>query len=215
MGTIELGEALFGERWRTWSARRAKVVSAAELVVGERAKVVGTARALESTLVAPFTRRHALVCRTKLLEKHRREVARRLGDPRMGQDEIYWSTEIDEIAAIPFVVDCEDGPVLVDPRRVVPADGDESVRESPYVNDENPEFKAYLQRHGVLSTMYMGIAGEHEFLEAVIGPGQRIAVWGRVAETAGVETAGYRDTVARTKVIVGEDGDPCVLMRYP
>jgi hypothetical protein len=198
----------FGARWRLWSARRAKASSASDaLAIGQRSKIVGVARALEATLTAPFTQRAALVQRHSMLEK-------RLAYNPQGREIVTWKVEIRDAGAVPFLLEGDGGrSVVVDPRGAVLGFADEEVKEHPHVNDDNPAFRAYLRRNGILSTMFMGIAGDHRFFEAVIAPGDRVAVWGVVGEATNVVASGYRDAAARTMTITGTPQDPCVLLR--
>jgi hypothetical protein len=195
----------FASRRRIWSARRARAVSSQHLVVGQCAKVAGAARVHEHVLTTPFTKRPALACRARMFEKATEQ------DPRGDEVEV-WKPAVDGVLSVPFVIEDGEGSVRIDANAAILVTTEDFVNEHPHVNDENPELRAFLRRHGVLTTLYMGIAGDHRFLEAVLSPGEPVEAWGRVSETASVATAGYRDAAGRTKTITGTPDDPCVLL---
>lgn len=219
----------FGARWRVWSARRATPVTMRDLAaaVGRRAKVAGVASPLgEVAAAAPFTQRAALAWRTKLDETRMNETGT---DDRVGvrgidlpNDDPFgyrdlpvtdeWRTRVREGSALVFAVDDETGGAIVDARHAVLAFPYERVDDHARVNDENPALREYLGRHGVSTTMYMGMTGNHRFFEGVVCPGDRISVWGVVTESTGVDAAGYRDAVSRMPAIVGTPRDPCVIL---
>jgi hypothetical protein len=217
----------FGLRWRLWSARRASTTRIGDLgaAVGRRAKVVGVAHALDSPIPAPFTQRPSLAWRTKLDETRRYDdgtddrVGIR-GAPRPDDDPFRyrslpvtpdWRTWVLETKAISFAVEDETGRVVVDARHAVLSLPYEVVDEHASVNDENAALREYLSRHGVTTTMYMGMTGNHRFLEAILRPGDQVCVWGQVLESTGVAAAGYRDVAARATIIGSSLRDPCVI----
>jgi hypothetical protein len=201
----------FGARWRLWSARRATRMATNAVAVGQRAKVEGVAGVLEHVVPAPFTQRPALAWRTMLEQKLRHDHPPGFAAVPGGTT---WQTRIRESFSVPFVLEDDDGRIVIDGSAIA-ALRLFDVGDHPKVNDDNPRLREYLHARGIQSSLFIGAAGDHRFLEAVVVSGDRIAVWGRVRESTRVASTGYRDAASRTLVITGTADDPCVLTRGP
>lgn len=205
----------FGLRWRLWSARRSTATATQDLpaFVGRHAKVVGVARAIDGAdhVRAPFTQRPSLAWRTKLEATRRNDDgvddrAAVRGTPQPDDDPFRyrdlpvtfeWRTWLRESFPTALAVDDETGTVTIDARYAVVAMPYERVDEHAHVNDESDALRAYLAKHGVATTMYMGTTGDHRFHEAILRAGDRVAVWGRVVESTCATDGSSRPRDAR------------------
>jgi hypothetical protein len=115
---------------------------------------------------------------------------------------------------VPFWLVSPDGyRALIEPNESKLLLPEHDLAEHPRVNDENPEFSKLLRQFGIRSTMYMGIANEHKFLERSLRPGDPVVVDGCVVETERRGGAsGYRDGTHRVPTFRATPKNPMFLL---
>lgn len=173
-----------------------------------RAKVVGTVVPFDdaSIVLAPFSLEPCVLVSSRAHEK------RMVTDER-GNDRMAWVHLFYEENGAPFFLVGPDGArVLVHPRAGEILLPELDLREHPHVNDENPRFAEYMRRQGVRTTRYMGIAGDHKFLERAVRPGDRIAVEGWVDEASLRGGGGYRDSMQAVPMMQATPNEPLFVL---
>lgn len=209
----EARRQLFAERRRLWQAGRARVVMVRELEAGRRVRMQGRAVPLDAPLRAALTGSPAIFWEASVM-KRRLSL---LPAGHRGPSSTPWGVLFVDAAVTPFtLVDDAGGRVhvLVDGARSVLASvSPDAVSDHPRVNRDDPELAAYLARHGIASARQMGTTGAFHFLEAVVGPDDRVGIYGSVRLVPVVEELGYREGQAEALAIVATPEDPLVLTR--
>ncbi|MCW5832401.1 MAG: hypothetical protein KIS78_08185 [Labilithrix sp.] len=206
---LVLGDAVVDgvlARRRVRRARRASSIDVGDVVVGRTCKVRGRIAIDGAPERAPFSLRPCAFWAVHLLTKVRTE-------DRHGREIVVWRTDVEASSARPFwLVDDRGDGVLVEPEGAhVSVPTARLDPDHPHLNDENPTFRAFLRSHGVLTTAFMGVAGEHQFFESALRHGELLAAYGRVDEVARPAPQGYRDGLARDRRLRSVDGEPIVL----
>jgi hypothetical protein len=198
-------------RW-LWHGRRARAVPLGEVRAGAAVKVTGVvARGDGEPLVSPFTRTPCVAWMARVEEKSNIVVR---GGVSFDVDEPYFREQLHQTTCAPFWIDVDGGGRLrVDDGPTNISLGPACVNDHPHVNDENPAFAAFMRSGGMLTTLHMGIAGEHRFFEAFLRAGDRVSVYGTVASTQVLVGGGYRGVVEEQLSLRGDEARPLVIAR--
>jgi len=199
----------FGSRWYSEEQQERRALAAAprlsigEVVDGEKVRIVGQTKALE-TVQAPFSGRTCVCWRVVVQD--------RSGNSRR--------VVVDEHDGLDFlVVDGTDRALV----RVASAEvllHKDRKYSSGFLKDPTPELKAFLDAHGIASEGAV-FNKTLEFSEGVLEQGEIVAVLGvgswqddpDVAPSAG---AGYRDTDAPLRLVMtSPEGGPLILTDEP
>jgi hypothetical protein len=147
-------------------------VALGELSEGQRARVVGVARALGETMIAPLSGRECVAFDIR--------AKAAIGVPRQA---IYHATMVEQGGA-PFVIEDDSGRVLVDSRDaqiVLALDAEQSAGET------SARANAFCERHGVVLSH-----GRLRYSEGVVEVGAKVAVLGEVLREPDGEATPYR-----------------------
>jgi len=164
----------------------------------------GTARSVDGTVEAPFSRRDSLVCEWRI-ERYDHD-----------DDGGNWRTVADEREAVPFAVDHAGATVAVDPEGATALLTREFHVDSKH-DDALPEpVESYLREH--TTEIDLGIAefrtGRYRFVEERLHPDEAVYVLGPVSRDPGrVEgsDARYAVGLSRTGIRSRLSGPPFVL----
>jgi hypothetical protein len=223
-----------GVRRRIWTASRAAPIPASVATLMSSARVDGIAEAIEGGERAPFTSEPCVYWHVRLIGR-RVMQGMNLGINTASPE--VWSPQLVLSSRSSFWLVQEDGTrVLVeveDPEGATHAresDDDagdtergerdsvvavaplEDVSDHPCVNEEDEHLNVFLRSHEIVPIEEMGRSGEYRFLEARIVPGQRITVWGRVAELPSRVAAGYRDAASTIRRLTATTADPLIII---
>ncbi len=145
--------------------RNAQTKRISELDEDELGKVVGHARAIGETLVAPLTGRPCVYFVATVEEQ------------RSNSKSSYWKTIIRETRGVPFVLEDGTGRAIVDATAAkVALDFDGRSKSGTFDNPTEVE-KAFLARHGQKGQGWI-FNRQLRYREAVIAEGETIAVLG-------------------------------------
>ena len=147
-------------------------VAVGELAEGKRARVVGIARALGDTMIAPLSGRQCVAFDVR--------AHAAIGVPKQS---VYHATMVEQGGA-PLVIEDDSGRVLVDSRdaQIVLALDDEQR-----VSKTSARANAFCERHGVVLAH-----GTLRYSEGVIEVGAKVAVLGDVLREPDGEATPYR-----------------------
>jgi hypothetical protein len=196
--------------YRAWRAARSPAIPLASLAPGVRARIEGIVEPGDAQVISPFTQRQGVLAQVVLREKQ-------LDESRQGDVTYTWFSQVREQLTAPFwIVDDAGSRAFVDPEHALIELPLEDVREHPRVNDGNPDLARYLRAHGVMPTRYMGIAGEHRFLEVVLAAGARVALSGVprmcVMHVPALARASYRDAPIEVPTFSDAPDEPLVIL---
>jgi hypothetical protein len=157
--------------YTVWRASHAEVRPIHSVVSGARALIEGVVEVAEAQVTAPFTGQSGvLVAEVALLEKKYVEEGKNPGHYE-------WIEQFREVLSTPFFLVDDDGArACIEPRGGVVKLPLFDVSDHPHVNSDGPEIDAFLRRHGVPPTQFIGMTGNYQFLESVLAPGERVAV---------------------------------------
>jgi hypothetical protein len=191
-----------------WRAPHAEVQPIHGVLSGARALVEGVVEAAEAQVTAPFTGTSGVLVEVALLEKKFVEEGRNPGHYE-------WVEQFREVLAAPFFLVDDDGArASIEPQRGVVRLSLLDVSDHPHVNADGPEINAFLRRHGVPPTAYIGLTGNYHFLESVLAPGERVAISAVVERRLlrlPAESHGYRGDPVEVPVFA-HGAEPLVIL---
>jgi hypothetical protein len=191
-----------------WRASHAEVRPIHTVVAGARALIEGVVEVAEAQVTAPFTGTNGVLVEVALLEKKYVEEGNNPGHYE-------WIEQFREVLCAPFFLVDDDGArARIDPSRGVVKLPLCDVSDHPHVNADGPEIDAFLRRHGVPPTAYIGLTGNYRFLEAVVAPGERVAVSAVVERQLlhlPAEAQGYRGAPVEVPVLA-HGAEPLVIL---
>jgi hypothetical protein len=208
--TIDEGPfAAIRRLYTIWRASHAEVRPIHTLVSGARALIEGVVEVAEAQLTAPFTGKNGVVVvEVALVEKKYVEEGNNPGHYE-------WIEQFREVSSAPFFLVDDDGArACIEPRGGVLKLPLFDVSDHPHVNADGPEIGAFLRRHGVPPTSYIGLTGNYRFLETVVAPGERLAISAVVERRLlhlPAEAQGYRGGPVEVPVLA-HGAEPLVIL---
>lgn len=189
--------------FRELRARHARPKTVATAVVGKDASIVGRVEAILGDEPTLFSRRLVVAADERV---DQRVI---VGSDGRGMPRIAFRTEATHEIRRRFAIVDDAGDRIHVVGRSVLWTRDERANDSipQRVRDGTP-LGAFLRSNGIIPGDYMGIEGAYAFFARVVAAGDRVVVFGRVAEAPYEERGGYRTASTRVRLFDGTDERP-------